>query len=292
MLAFSPDNCWLAIAGQQGRLQLSRVRRGKGDTNLAIAKEGFDLTQIAFAPDSRQLACALAVPVKGVDSGKIVSFELASKKIRLELSGEIVHRLAYSSEGALRTGDAADMPVHAGLRALVKAPRSGNEPEALRATFEKIAGADAKAAYQAMITLVQAPRQTVALLEQKIRPAQTPDAGGRSIAKWTDDLGSGNFAVRTRATAMLQKLGPEAENALRGAAAKSRDLEIKCRIEELLERIASREYTQKEVLHVRAVEVLEAIATPEARALLQRWSAGYATAVLTEEAAKALARLR
>jgi hypothetical protein len=75
---------------------------------------------------------------------------------------------------------------------------------------------------------------------------------------------------------------------LQAALAKAPDIETKRRIEELLDRFASHEWTPDEVLHSRAVELLEAIGTPEARAVLTRWSAGDPGAILTREASKAL----
>jgi hypothetical protein len=45
------------------------------------------------------------------------------------------------------------------------------------------------------------------------------------------------------------------------------------------------------MLHARAVEVPEAMATADAHALLTRWSTGDPAAVLTGEARRALARL-
>ena len=53
----------------------------------------------------------------------------------------------------------------------------------------------AQAAFQAMIPLVQTPRQTVKLLEQKIPPAAKPALAGRTVTQWIDDLGSDNFTV-------------------------------------------------------------------------------------------------
>jgi len=68
--------------------------------------------------------------------------------------------------------------------------------------------------------------------------------------------------------------------------------DLKRRIEELLDRIAAHEWTQEEVLHSRAVEVLDAIGTKEARAVLTRWASGDPAAILTREAQKALKQAR
>jgi hypothetical protein len=59
-----------------------------------------------------------------------------------------------------------------------------------------------------------------------------------------------------------------------------------------VEQFAAHEWTADEVRHARAVEVAEAIASPEARAALTRWASGDAGAILTQQARQALTRLR
>jgi hypothetical protein len=138
---------------------------------------------------------------------------------------------------------------------------------------------------------VQSPAQTVKLLDAKIAPAVKLDTGGKTVAEWVNDLGNGQFAIRNKANAMLKKIGASVELDLRAALLKATDVETKRRMEELLEHFAAYEWTPEELLHARAVEVLEAIATPDARALLTRWADGGTGAVLTIEARRALARL-
>jgi hypothetical protein len=140
-----------------------------------------------------------------------------------------------------------------------------------------------------MIHLVQTPAQTVKLLESKIHAAKQPDPGEKTIAQWILDLGNGKYAVRTKASDVLKKLGPAVTPDLQAALIKAPDIETKRRIEELLERFASHDWTADEILHSRAVELADAIATPDARALLTRWSTGDAGAILTRESRKALA---
>ncbi len=148
-----------------------------------------------------------------------------------------------------------------------------------------------KSAFQNMIKLARMPKETVKLLEEKIAPAKKPDTGAKTLQQWIHDLGSGQFAVRTRANQMLQKIGPAAEPELRSALTSANDIETRRRIEELLDRIAQHEWTTEEIMHARAVELAEAIGTPEARAALTRWTTGDPAAILTIEARKALANM-
>ena len=99
-------------------------------------------------------------------------------------------------------------------------------------------------------------------------------------------LGSDAFVVRTKADQTLQKLGTAAEPDLRKAL-QGTSLESRRRIEVLLDRIVNHDLTAEELRHARAVEVLQTIASPEARALLTRWAGGDASAILSVEARKA-----
>ncbi|MBI3821804.1 MAG: hypothetical protein HY289_03885, partial [Planctomycetes bacterium] len=252
---------------------------------------------LAFSPDGRQLACAVINSAAGRGRSSIFVVEMASKKVRLEWAAHpdaLIECLAYSPDSGLLASGATDTTVlvwRAGLREYASRPRNDATEEEVAGWFKQMGGADAKAAYQHMIKLVQTPKQAVKLFAARIAPATQPDLGGKTIGQWVADLGSGQFAVRTEATAMLQKLGLSAAPALRAALSTARDVEMKRRIEEMLDRVAAPEWSAEDVLHARAVEVLEALADAESRALLTRWSAGHGPAVLTSEARKALANL-
>jgi WD40 repeat protein len=295
-MQFSPDQQWLAVAKPQERMQLTRIGAARADYELGVGKDGMDVTQALFSPDSRQLACAFILGTDpGRASGKICIYEIASKKIRLELVGHpagIIDRLAYSRDSGLLASGATDTTAlvwKAGLSAFADQPLAEDAPAAdLDAWFKQLAGADAKSAFQGMIKLARAPRQTVKLLEEKIAPAKKPDTGEKTVKQWIQDLGSGQFAVRTKANQMLQKIGPAAEPEVRLALPNVNDIETRRRLEELLDRIALHEWTAEEVMHARAVEVLETIGTPEARAVLTRWTTGDPAAILTIEARKAM----
>jgi len=294
-MKFSPDARWLALAGRQDRVQLHRVG-ARASFEMQINDENLDISQIAFSPDGRCLACAVIMPTASArDRGKVLIFEVASKKVRLELVGHptgIIERLAYAPDSGLLASGATDTTAlvwNAGLRALAAAPADKDaSDEDLASWFAAMGGNDAKAAFNDMIKLARTRHQAVKLLDAKIAPPRKADPGEKAIPEWVQDLSSGQFVVRARATDMLRKLGPAAEADLRAALQKAVDVETRRRLEELLDRITAQDWTPHEVLHARAVEVLDAIPTPEARAVLTRWAAGDAGAVLTQEAARAL----
>ena len=243
-LTFSPNNQWLAIAGGEDNMKLSRLGFMKVET--VVNPRNSEISQITFSPDSRQLACAAIYDVRDLASSRILIYEMVTKQIRLELAGHaegIIERLAYSHDGALLASgstDATALVWNAGLRGFAATPAKQDATAAeLAEWFQQMAGADAKTSFQGMIKLVQTPKQAVRLFEAKIVVPKKPDASAKTTAQQIDDLGSGQFPVRSKATAILKKLGGSAEPELRAALSKAKDIEMKRRIEELLERIAS-----------------------------------------------------
>jgi hypothetical protein len=91
----------------------------------------------------------------------------------------------------------------------------------------------------------------------------------------------------------LAKLGYLAEPALKKALEDRPSLESRRRIKGLLDKLPAEELTSAEELRgLRAVELLERLAQPEADELLQALSGGAAGARLTREARAALERRR
>jgi len=136
---------------------------------------------------------------------------------------------------------------------------------------------------------VSVPDATLALFEKQLKPVRSADP--QRLQKLIDDLESQQFPVRTAANKELEELGGLAAGALRQALAKNSSLEMRRRIETLLDKIAG-VVTRPELLRaVRAVAVLETIASPEARKLLEILVQGDPDARLTQEASGALKRL-
>jgi hypothetical protein len=140
------------------------------------------------------------------------------------------------------------------------------------------------------------PAAAVKLLAEKFAPPKTP--ADPRIAGLIADLDSDDFATREAASAMLRELGAKAAPALRRAATGSGSAEVRRRAEKLLAPSSVppaklRLPAAGELLRgLRAVEVLERVGTPEARALLAGWESQEKDAHLASEARCALDRLR
>jgi hypothetical protein len=89
----------------------------------------------------------------------------------------------------------------------------------------------------------------------------------------------------------LSQFGELAEGAVRKALATKASPEAHRRLKKLLDAIEGRRLTSRQLQDLRAVEVLEHIATSEARRLLAKLADGAQAAYLTREAKSALDRL-
>jgi len=108
------------------------------------------------------------------------------------------------------------------------------------------------------------------------------------------DLDSEDFKTRTKARDELARLGETAATALREIAEKPPSLEVSRQVKELLEKLKNERKTPsaEQIRVLRAMEVLERMATPEAKRLLDELAKGASEARLTREAATAHERLR
>jgi WD40 repeat protein len=293
LMRFSEDSQWLVLIESGNCVRLIGIGSTLSDSILDL-NENEGLTCLTFSPDGRQLACAVKRDDKS-KPGRIIVYEMASRKIRAEFCGHgyaTVNCLAYSPDAALLASGSNDTSVlvwQTGLRE--PRPSKVKKDDDLRAALTRMAGDDARAAFAGMIRLAKESGQAVRLLSNEYPPADKPDLKGRTISAWIKDLGHDNFGVRNKAGAFLLTLGPVVEKELRDALTESKDLEAQQRIEKLLKRLAARPLTSQEIVHFRAVELAEAIATPEASALIRRWSEGDPGAVLTEQARLALGRM-
>jgi WD40 repeat protein/beta-lactamase regulating signal transducer with metallopeptidase domain len=311
--AFSPDGRVLAAENGDQSITLWEVASGKERAHLAkvtpnprpaaggggaalagavrrvaFAEPAGPVT-LAFSPDGRALVARgpdLAVRVWDVDTGKEVS-QLKGHEGRVET-------LAFSPDGnAIATGsadstillwDAATM-----LKQLPKHEPPDGPERAVEALWEDLAGEDAGRSFQSVLQLTGAPQQAVPFLGERLKPAARIDPA--RVGRWIADLESERYAVRQEAAANLAKTGEQAVPPLQKVLASQPTLETRKRVEELLDRLTGGTLTTEQLRLVRAVEVLERVATPEARHVLQTLAEGAPGALPTRQSKAALNRL-
>jgi hypothetical protein len=157
------------------------------------------------------------------------------------------------------------------------------------AHFKNLAGADAEQAYASMWALRSAPKKAISFLAKQNSLFARTDV--RAIERWVRDLDSDTFAERERASQALGLILDEAEPHLKKALQGKPSLELRRRIEALLEE-RSTGPTSKELQRLRVIEILEHIAAegtdatrPAAVAVLKKLAAD--VPVWTAQEAKA-----
>jgi len=155
------------------------------------------------------------------------------------------------------------------------------------AFWKMLAEADGERAFQVSAAFVCAGDRSLEFLEKQLRPAEA--AGREAIAKWIEDLDAAKFEIREKAARELEKLGSKIEPDLVLARDKYSTLEVRSRIDRLLEKVHGMPTERLQAL--RCIEILEQIGTPRARAALKTLAQGGENHWLTETARQALARL-
>jgi RNA polymerase sigma factor (sigma-70 family) len=297
-LAISPDGRYLVAAHRENpvpELGVWMSHTGRRIATIALGKEPTRINAVRFCPAGRMLAVSLG-------DHEVLLVETASWRVRAKVTTKTrdsnvyfgIDRnrdvLAWSPDGQRLATAAVDGGLM--LWAVRQLARVSPITDAagLERAWAALTNGDGEAVFHAIRSLAEVPQRALPLLRSKVVPVPNPD--GEQIKAMLAALDSNDFAQRERATADLAKLGPVVEPALREVRRTTTSAEVRQRIDGLLDRLAGAEPTSEEVLGVRAVEIAEWAATPEALKLLESWASGAATARLTTEAAAALTRLK
>jgi hypothetical protein len=292
-IAFSPDSSCLAFVGQFPAVSLSDVVTGKDRWRiLTLLKEG--PRSVAFSPQGRMMAVGTASPKGGnvylieTTTGLVRQrFEYgADKKVRVD-------SVAFSPNGLLlasAASDCAPLLWDVRRRILAKGTIKPLEPNELERSWRDLSGGDGAQAWEAILALEARPQQAVALLKQRMAP--TPKLDAKRLAKLQKDLNEDSFRVRESAARQFEVLGQAAEPPLRRILASFPPVEVRKRVEKLLEKIGKGGLLSEELRSLRAHEVLESIASAEASKLLEAAATGEAAARVTQDARASLERMR
>jgi WD40 repeat protein len=243
---------------------------------------GRSVIALAVSPDGRLLAAP-----EQLDPAVWV-YETASGGVVKKLTGhrDWVMDLAFSPDGRRlvsvgqdQTGLVWDVTPQALGRA-----RGGKLSEA----WDVLAERDARLAYSGMASLAAAPAEAVRLLRARLRPAPVPT--GAELDRVVGQLGAEAFADREKASAELERFGPNAVAGARERLGLSPAPEVRRRLRAFLERHDGPNPSPYHLRCVRGVGALESVGTAEARALLAELTKGSADDPLTREARAASRR--
>lgn len=284
---FAPDGRRLAVGGQMTTgvydLEAGKLLPGMfPGTRRASPFHGG--VPVSFSPDGKTLACA---------DSTIRLFEAATGRERDQFRGSRAATLAYAPNGkTLISGDDMGRVLiwDTTSRVTEDYPRAVTfSARELDALGKNLAGADAAWAYTALLTLGAVPREPLWLLRNDLEPPA--EASPQRIKRLIADLDAEQFDVRQRAGLELTKLGDWSVAPLRRALAEKPPLEMKRRIERLLQDLDPSLPNADRLLALHAVDLLERIGTADAWKILERLADGAAANPVTPEAKAALKRL-
>jgi hypothetical protein len=290
--AFSPDGKAMASVSRTGPVVVWEV--GTGKERMRLAQEarwasgwGWGL---AFLPGGRALAV-------GRPDGCICVHDLATGKERYRLEG---HRgaptgLAFSPDCRFLLSTGNDLTALiwdlSGLNAAPPAENRRLAGRQLEGYWSDLAGDDAAAAYRAMVALRGAKDGVPFLKEQLVLVSRSYPERARQIARLIAALDSERFDEREAATKELKELRDDAEPQLRQALAGKPSPEARRRAEEVLQGMEGASPGKEWLRLLRAIEVLEASAAPEAREALEVLAKSSSEARLPLEAKASIERL-
>jgi hypothetical protein len=223
--------------------------------------------------------------------GVVHVFETATGEELCTFTGHrgTIDALTFSPDGRRLATGGSDTTVLVWELFAREAPRSvplsRDDRDAL---WADLAALDGAAALKAMRTLSAQPGEAVNVLEQRLSPA----GDAAMVKRWLAELDHDQFEKREAASAGLAHLGRTAEPVMRAALRDNPKPEAKRRLLELLARIDSFPTPPEQVRVLRAIAVLEDVATPEARKVLDRLASGAPGALVTEDAKAARDRLQ
>ncbi|MBI3411944.1 MAG: sigma-70 family RNA polymerase sigma factor [Planctomycetes bacterium] len=175
-----------------------------------------------------------------------------------------------------------------GVLAKPMKPATSPSRQELEMLWQELGQSEAANAYAAIATLIKGANGAASFLKDRLPPAKPLD--GARFSQMLVDLDSPTFAQRDKASRDLQKLGPQAQPAIRQAIANTKSLETRRRLEKLAN-YGLADFPET-LCRLRAIQVLELIGSAECVRALQGLASGDPDAPETHDASLALKRLK
>jgi WD40 repeat protein len=280
-LTFSPDGRTLAtISGST--VYLWDTARGKELRQLG--GQGNSVRSVAFTPDGKIIAASS-------EDGTIRFWDTATGTILAQVEGHRggVGSIVFSADGQTLTSAGNDTTslvwdvkrcLEGGVR------RAKPTAQTVSKLWDRLADDDAEKAGEAMTDLAEHPDLALPVLRDRLVPV--PPVNKPRLTKLVANLEDDSFDVRKKANEELEKMAELAEPALQARLADNPALEVKQRIERLLEKLRGPVAVAEQARALRALELLETIGGPEARSLLEKMAKGTPESRVTQRAKERL----
>jgi WD40 repeat protein len=290
-VAFSTDARMLAARVGKNTMRLWETDTGRPIVEVDVRES---IQACAFCPGDRVLA--LACGGHGMEH-RVRLWDLAVSKEVGVLPGHegAINALGVSTDGSMLVSASSDTSLIAwDLRRFVNAvpAEASLEQAEIKALWADLLGDDAAPAFRARWKLAAAPKQAVAFLAEQLRP-RSADPQER-VSELIRDLDSDDFVTRDAAARAIERMGSYAELELVRALQRPPSLEFRRRVEQLLAKLdagSAPPLSGDMLRRIRAIALLEHLASAEAEALLQTLATRPMPGREAREAQAALARL-
>jgi WD40 repeat protein len=298
-LQFSSDGALLSVSQHLGAAYLWRVATGQCIVHLAEQRG-----PAAFSSDGRMRVVVDDVTLQLIENTtdevlvkrSISKPDAAAVRRSLRAAFNIVALSPDNRRCAAARADDNSVIVWSlapnGWRD--RARRDKLDDKQFQRLWTRLALHDGPAGYEAMWRLAAHGDPAVKKLADHLRAVRKPASEEERIAALIKNLDSDEFQVRTDAGDGLASMGESVRKPLRKALKAGVSLEASMRISAILERLenSSRQFSGEPLRRMRAIQVLEYIATDDAARLLEQLAAGAPEAQLTNDAQSALKRVR
>jgi WD40 repeat protein len=291
-IAFSADSRLVAAVADRAHwnaLAVYELLTGRPLVRVEAAVSWY--SRLSFSPDGRLLIAAGrdALHVWEVSTGRRLLHLPATDRLPACVPGLFATCLAVAPDGRSAATGHEDGTVllwdlAPAWQRLAERP-AALTAEQLEACWADLLQDDPRTAYPAMDRLAASPALALPLLRKQLRPV-TIDS------HWLTDrlaaLDSADFVVREKASRDLESIVESIRPRLREKLENTSSAEVRNRLRRLLELPPLLRPSAETVRQLRALAVLERIASPQARALLGELARGEPDNRLTRAAAEAL----
>ncbi len=269
-MAIGPGGKLLAVGGEDREVQLWDITPAVRKKIGALAGLQNPPARLSFAADGSTLAAVDA------DGTTIRVWDLARQRTRRQITHDRgkVGSFALSPDGKLlaTTGPNARALLlwNVATRELThQGPPLQLSARDLTGLWADLADRDYDKSDAAWRKLGAAGDHAIAFLKERVRPIAVPSLDLKRVEKLLADLDSDRFATRENATRELMSLGELAIVPLQRFLEKPPSLEAERRAQAVLEKLKEPVLTPDRLRVLEALELLEAMRSPRAVALLQ-----------------------